>query len=287
MIRDDFQLANSDCSALQSTLCAREDEYSHAKEELQTELSKMTIEKLTLLERLHESEAAILHCKSEMKLEMDRSAQEKKELSEQLEAMDHKLQHTCSKQNDRLVKLSNEKKVYQDQLHDLDMQLSRLKYQNHQELTKVVQEKNVLAERLRTAEAERKRSDIKLRRCSSQIAAQEALQQLLSDEVQKLKHNIGQIKREKQDKEEEAAHCKTYNDELKMELNTCQQNIQTLQASLQEEMLQHAPLYGFGVENLSMKELETLSSIHEDGLRKIRAIQRHVRSDGDSLPLSL
>lgn len=63
MIRDDFQLANSDCSALQSTLCAREDEYSHAKEELQTELSKMTIEKLTLLERLHESEAAILHCK--------------------------------------------------------------------------------------------------------------------------------------------------------------------------------------------------------------------------------
>lgn len=89
-------------------------------------------------------------------------------------------------------------------------------------MQKVVQEKNVLAERLRTAEAERKRSDIKLRRCSSQIAAQEALQQLLSDEVQKLKHNIGQIKREKQDKEEEAAHCKTYNDELKMELNTCQ-----------------------------------------------------------------
>ncbi|XVF48034.1 hypothetical protein PTKIN_Ptkin03bG0158100 [Pterospermum kingtungense] len=287
MIRDDFQLANSELSALQRQLRVRENECSLAKVELQAEVSKMSIEKSTLLERLHKSEAATLRCKSEMKLEMDRSAQEKKELSEQLEALDRQLQHSCSKQNDRLVKLSNEKKVCQDHLRDMEMQLSRLKYRKHQELKKVVQEKNVLAEKLRTAEAERKKSDEKSKRCSSQIAAEEALQRLLSDEVQKLKQNLVQIKREKQDKEEEVAHCKTYNDELKVELNTCQQYIQSLQASLQEEMLRHAPLYGYGIENLSMKELETLSNIHEDGLRKIRAIQHRVRSDSDSLPLSL
>ncbi|KAI4376333.1 hypothetical protein MLD38_014110 [Melastoma candidum] len=39
-------------------------------------------------------------------------------------------------------------------------------------------------------------------------------------------------------------------------------------------MLRHAPLYGVGLENLSMKELETLTRIHEEGLRQIHAIQQ-------------
>ncbi|XP_022729174.1 uncharacterized protein LOC111284647 isoform X2 [Durio zibethinus] len=253
MIRDDIQLANSDLSALQSQLRAREDEYSCAEEELQTELSKMRIEKLTLLERLHESDAVILHYKSEMRLEMDHSTREKKELSEQLEEVKRQFQHTCSKQNDRLEKLSNEKKVYQDHLRGLETQLSQLKSQKHQEL---------------------------------KVEAQEAVQWSLLGEVQKLKQNLGQIKREKQEKEEEVAHCKTYIDELKVELNNCQQYIRSLQVSLKEELLRQAPLYGYGLENLSMKELEILSSIHEDGLRKIHAIQHRIRSDSDSLPPS-
>ncbi|XVE98392.1 hypothetical protein REPUB_Repub03eG0102800 [Reevesia pubescens] len=272
IIIDDFQLANSDRSALQSQLCAREDEYSHAEKELQTELSKMRIEKLTLLERLHESEAAILRYK------------EKKELSEQLEAIDRQFQHTRSEQNNQLVKLSNEKKFYEDHLLGREMQLSQLKSQNDQELTKVVQEKNVLAERLRTAESERKRFDEELRRCTSQIVTQEAVQQSLLRELQELKQNLGQIKKDKQEKEEEVAHCKTYNDELKVQLNICQHDIQFRQVLLQEEMLQHAPLYGYGLETLSMKELETLSRIHEDNLRKIHDIQHRVISDSDSLP---
>ena len=53
-----------------------------------------------------------------------------------------------------------------------------------------------------------------------------------------------------------------------------QQYIHTLEASLQEEMSRHAPLYGAGLEALSMKELETLSRIHEEGLRQIHAIQQ-------------
>lgn len=39
-------------------------------------------------------------------------------------------------------------------------------------------------------------------------------------------------------------------------------------------MSRHAPLYGAGLEALSMKELETLSGIHEAGLRQIRALQQ-------------
>lgn len=39
-------------------------------------------------------------------------------------------------------------------------------------------------------------------------------------------------------------------------------------------MSRHAPLYGAGLEALSMKELETLSRIHEDGLRQIHALQQ-------------
>lgn len=61
-----------------------------------------------------------------------------------------------------------------------------------------------------------------------------------------------------------------------------QQYIHSLEASLQEEMSRHAPLYGAGLEALSMKELETISRIHEEGLRQIHAIQQR-KGPGHSL----
>lgn len=61
-----------------------------------------------------------------------------------------------------------------------------------------------------------------------------------------------------------------------------QQYIHTLEASLQEEMSRHAPLYGAGLEALSLKELETLSRIHEDGLRQIHALQQRKGSPAGS-----
>lgn len=53
-----------------------------------------------------------------------------------------------------------------------------------------------------------------------------------------------------------------------------QQYIQHLNNSLQEEMARHAPLYGAGLESLSMTELETISHIHEEGLRLIHSVQQ-------------
>lgn len=53
-----------------------------------------------------------------------------------------------------------------------------------------------------------------------------------------------------------------------------QQYIRQQESQLSEEMSRHAPLYGVGLENLSPKELETVSRIHEEGLRQIHAIQQ-------------
>lgn len=61
-----------------------------------------------------------------------------------------------------------------------------------------------------------------------------------------------------------------------------QQYIRQLEASLQEEMSRHAPLYGAGLEALSMNELETLSRIHEEGLRQIHVIQQRNGSPAGS-----
>jgi hypothetical protein len=51
-------------------------------------------------------------------------------------------------------------------------------------------------------------------------------------------------------------------------------------------MSRHAPLYGAGLEALSMKELETISRIHEEGLRQIHALQQRKGSPAGSPLLS-
>ena len=48
-------------------------------------------------------------------------------------------------------------------------------------------------------------------------------------------------------------------------------------------MARHAPLYGVGLESLSMKELETISHIHEEGLQQIHAIQQRRGGGSPSL----
>ncbi|KAJ7978973.1 Ubiquitin carboxyl-terminal hydrolase [Quillaja saponaria] len=41
-------------------------------------------------------------------------------------------------------------------------------------------------------------------------------------------------------------------------------------------MLQHAPFYGVGLEDLSLKELDTLSNLHEEGLKAIHTLRGQV-----------
>lgn len=48
-------------------------------------------------------------------------------------------------------------------------------------------------------------------------------------------------------------------------------------------MSRHAPLYGAGLETLSLSELETLARIHDEGLRSVRQLQQQRGAGGAEL----
>lgn len=59
-----------------------------------------------------------------------------------------------------------------------------------------------------------------------------------------------------------------------MDSTVLQTYMSSLEVALRDEMLQHAPLYGVGLDDMSMEELDALSSIHEEGLRAIHTLQQ-------------
>ncbi|XP_065850485.1 uncharacterized protein [Euphorbia lathyris] len=282
MMREVAELANVDRAALWHQLCASEDDIIRMREERKAEVSNMVREKATLSQKLSDSEAANSRLKSDMRAESDRFAREKKELSEQMQEIESQLEWLRSERDDEITKLTTEKKVLQDRLHDAEGQLSQLKSRKRDELKRVVKEKNALAERLKGAEAARKRFDEELKRYATENITREEIRQSLEDEVRRLTQTVGQTEGEKREKEEQVARCEAYIDGMESKLQACQQYIHTLESSLQEEMTRHAPLYGAGLEALSMKELETISRIHEEGLRQIHAIQQRKGSPAAS-----
>ncbi|KAJ4850001.1 hypothetical protein Tsubulata_016236 [Turnera subulata] len=282
MMREVAELANVDRAALWHQLCANEDEIIRMREDRKAELSNMNREKASLSQKLSESEATNNRLKTEMRAEMDRFSREKKELSEQIQEVENQLEWLRSEKDDEIAKVTAEKKILQDRLHDAETQISQLKSRKRDELKRVVKEKNALAERLKGAEAARKRFDEELKRYATENVTREEIRQSLEDEVRRLTQTVGQTEGEKREKEEQVARCEAYIDGMESKLQACQQYIHTLEASLQEEMSRHAPLYGAGLEALSMKELETLSRIHEEGLRQIHALQQRKGSPAAS-----
>ncbi|XP_068647570.1 uncharacterized protein [Aristolochia californica] len=282
MMREVAELANVDRAALWHQLCASEDENIRVREERESDLSSFIQEKAVLSHRLNESEATNSRLKSDMRAEMDRFNREKKDLSEQMQEVENQLEWLRSERDDEIAKLSADKKVFQDRLHEAESQLLQLKSRKRDELKKVVKEKNALAERLKNAEAARKRFDEELKRYATETVTREEVRQSLEDEVRRLTQTVGQTEGEKREKEEQVARCEAYIDGMEAKLHACQQYIHTLEASLQEEMSRHAPLYGAGLEALSMKELETLARIHEEGLRQIHSLQQR---KGSTSPL--
>ncbi|KAL9230264.1 hypothetical protein vseg_005639 [Gypsophila vaccaria] len=273
MMREAVELANVDRAALWHQLCSSEDEIIRLREEQKAEVSKLVEEKALISQKLIDSESANSRLKSDMKTEMDRFAREKKEVAEQLQAMERQLEWLRAERGEETAKLAAEKRTLQDRLHDAEVQLAQLKTRKRDELKKVVKEKNALAERLKNAEAARKRFDEELKRYATENVTREEIRQSLEDEVRRLTQTVGQTEGEKREKEEQVARCEAYIDGMESKLEACQQYIHTLEGSLQEEMSRHAPLYGAGLEDLSMKELETLARIHEEGLRQIHALQ--------------
>ncbi|KAI3442168.1 uncharacterized protein J3R85_001486 [Psidium guajava] len=274
MMREVAELANVDRAALWHQLCASEEEIIRLREERKVEISNMVREKAAVSQKLSESEATNNRLKSEMKAEMDRFARERKDFSEQIQEVESQLEWLRSEREEEITKLTSEKKTLQDRLHDAETQILQLKTRKRDELKKVVKEKNALSERLKNAEAGRKRFDEELKRYAAENVTREEVRQSLEDEIRRLRQTVGQTEGEKREKEEQVARCEAYIDVMESKLQDCQQYIHTLNTQLREEMSRHAPLYGAGLEALSMKELETISRIHEEGLRQIHAIQQ-------------
>lgn len=283
MMREVVELAQVDRATLWHQLCAIEDENIRSREERQVEQSNFAREKSVLTQRLSESEASTSRLKSEQKAETERSAREKKDLCEQILEIENQLEWVRAEKDEEIRKLSADRRALQDRLHDAETQLSQLKSRKRDELKRVMKEKNALAERLKNAEAARKRFDEELKRYATETVSREEVRQSLEDEVRRLTKTVGQTEGEKREKEEQVARCEAYIDGMESRLQTCQQYIQNLENSLREEMARHAPLYGVGLESLSMKELETISHIHEEGLRQIHAIQQRRSNASASL----
>lgn len=79
-------------------------------------------------------------------------------------------------------------------------------------------------------------------------------------------------------REQDSDHLRNFVECMEVKLQAHQDYIQTLEHSLQEEMTRHSPLYGIGIEQLSVSQLEALSRIHQDGIRKVHALQMQARS---------
>lgn len=285
MFREVAELANVDRAALWHQLCSSEDEIVRIREERKAEVCNLVKEKVLISQKLNDSESATSCLKSEMKAEIDRFARERKELLEQMQEIESQLDWLRAERDEGIAKLTAEKRAVQDRLHDAEVQLAQLKSRKRDELKRVVKEKNTLSERLKNAEAARKRFDEELKRYATENITREEIRLSLEDEVRRLTQTVGQTEGEKREKEEQVARCEAYIDGMESKLQACQQYIHKLETSLQEEISRHAPLYGAGLEALSMKELETLARIHEEGLWQIHALQQQRKGSPVGAPL--
>ncbi|KAG7567707.1 MATH/TRAF domain [Arabidopsis thaliana x Arabidopsis arenosa] len=274
MLKKVVEHANIDRAALWHQLRANKEELVRLKEEKKTEIQSMTKEKSSITQKLSESEAANTRLKSEMKAEMDRFTREKKDLVEQFRDVESQLEWIRSERQDEIDKLSSEKKTLLDRLHEAETQLALLKTRKRDELKKVGKEKNALTEKLKITEAARKRFEEELKRYATENVTREELRKSLEDQIRQLTQTVGQTKEEKREKEDQISRCEAYIDGMETKLQACQQYIHTLESSLREEISRHAPLYGANLESLSMKELDTIALIHEEGLRQIHALQQ-------------
>ncbi|MCO5614616.1 hypothetical protein L7F22_068900 [Adiantum nelumboides] len=285
MMREAAELANADRATLYQQLRTSEEETVLARTERQGEFNNLLKEKTALSQKILEAEAAQARLKSEGKAELDKLSREKRDLADRLREAESQLEWVRSERDDEVTRLAVEKKNFQDRLRDAEGQISQLKSRKRDELKRVMKEKNALAERLKNAEAARKRFDEELKRFATETVTREEVRQSLEDEVRRLTQTVGQTEGGLREKEEQVMRCEAYIDGMEAKLHACQTYIQTLETSLQEEMSRHAPLYGVGLDALSLNELETLSRIHEEGLRQLRVIQQQ-RKGGEVMATS-
>ncbi|GBG61401.1 hypothetical protein CBR_g20432 [Chara braunii] len=279
MMRETAEVAHSDRSALWQQLRATEEELNRMRVDRQADITRLNREKGALQSKVGELEAAQARAKGEARAEIEKLTREKKELQDRVREMDNQLEWARAERDEEVGKLVQDKRMLQDRLREAENQLNQIKNRKRDELKRVVKEKNVLAERLKNAESARKRFDEELKRFATETITRDEVRQSLEDEVRRLNAAVGQTKGGLREKEEQVMRCEAYIDGMEAKLHAHQDYIQTLEASLQEEMSRHAPLYGAGLEGLSLSELETLARIHEEGLRQVRTLQQQRQAE--------
>eukprot|EP00850_Spirogloea_muscicola_P017601 SM000153S01590 [mRNA] locus=s153:33191:42651:- [translate_table: standard] len=255
--------------AMWQQLTAVSEELKAVTVERQLEVARLTKEKAALQQKLADTENTLGRIKGELRLETEKGVRERKDAAEKLREMESQLEWARSEKDDEIARLATEKKGFAERLKEAEAQLAQLKFRKRDELKKVMKEKNVLAERLKGAEGARKRFDEELKRSSAENVTREEVRQSLEAEVQRLTQTVGRTEGGLREKEEQVMRCEAYIDGMEAKLHAHQDYIQTLEASLQEEMSRHAPLYGAGLEALSLAELDTLARIHDEGLRQL------------------
>eukprot|EP00898_Chlorokybus_atmophyticus_P004102 jgi/Chlat1/4693/Chrsp3S05628 len=277
LMREAVQGALLSRDALAQTLAATADALAHTRADASVNIQRLTREAASISLHVSEAEANVARLKAENKTLLDTAARERREASERIRDMDGQLEWVRAEREEEAAKSAKALREVTQRLREAETQLAQLKNRKREELKRVMKEKHVLAERLKSAEAARKRFDEELKRFASENVGREEVRLSLENEVRRLRDEVGQSEGGLREKEQQVQRCEAYIDGMESKLHAHQDYIQTLEQSLQEEMARHAPLYGAGLDQLSLQELETLARIHDEGLRQVRAMmqQRH------------
>jgi len=220
------------------------------------------------LSRIKGLEKASEKAKAERAAEVERMLEEKRDLEAKLRESENQADWARGERDEEVARAGREKRELSQRLKDAEQQLLRLKSTKKDDLKRITKERNTFAEKVKEQEVTQRRLEEELKRLRDESArGRKEVERASGLEEAR----AGADKRAAAAAEQLAA-AKTYIGQLEGKVNQLQSHASGLQAAVSEEMNRHAPLYGVGLESLMDSELNTIMSIHEDGLHRIQTI---------------
>ena len=241
--------ANADAAAATGKVKDAEAKVNAAKQAVADELTSLRKERAAAQSRAAAAEAAAQRAKADMEASIEKTARERRELAEKLRSLEAQLSWTAAERADASEALVKERDAALAQVKELDGALQRSKAATKESIKRVAKEKQALTDRAVRAETAAS---------EAVAAAQRAAQQ--------------QQQRQQAGASGDSAATAAYLAGMEAKLRASEEYISTLERSLAEEAARHAPLYGSGLETLTLDQLEALRSIHTDGLRAVAAV---------------
>ena len=244
--------ANADAAAATGKVRDAEAKVNAAKQAVADELASLRKERAAAQSRAAAAEAAAQRAKADMEAGIEKTARERRELAEKLRSLEAQLSWTAAERADASDALVKERDAALAQVKELDGALQRSKAATKESVKRVAKEKQALTDRAVRAETAAS---------EAVAAAQRAVQQ--QQQRQQLQPGSSG----------DSAATAAYLAGMEAKLRASEEYIATLERSLAEEAARHAPLYGSGLETLTLDQLDALRSIHTDGLRAVAAVQ--------------